>query len=600
MMRVILGLIFSLFCTFAIAQGCGPSNPNCVVPTAPTGTYSDLAASTAYIGNMRSGNTNVLSTVNGTMTNGHCVSIDSNSNLIDAGGSCTTGGGGGTVNSGSAGQVAYYASTGSAVSGEAISTLIGAGGIANSNLANMAANTLKGNNTTSAAAPSDLTIAQTRSMFNIAVNVVDPACGADPTGTNDSTSAINTCIGLLPVTGGEVDFPCGTYKTTGTINVGNGTSSAGSTRYGILLRGQGQSQNPFFPGFATTPCVKINATASGGGDVIHINGPLQGWGIYNMWIECGSIASSQGLHVTSAQNGDSANIVINNCARGFDSDTYALFGSFTNTDSYFNIYRNMAVQQPNSLNNTVGVYLTGASTPTNADSDYNTFIGLNISMPNTGTNTATGLQLQAVDSNTFINTKIYINSSANTGVLLDYSISSNFPASNSFFNVDVSGGNGTAWANNGSPGSGATPNYIQGLIETNGQVAPNLVNLTVYGSHSIYLNQGGASNPNTRLQATSGHLGYLGTAPTITSGCTGAGSSVLSGSTDNAGEVEGSTAAATTCTITFAKAFTTSNFCMTQGNSAPLTGTATYSLTTLTVNFPSTANFFWTYMCWGI
>ena len=65
----------------------------------------------------RSGNTTVFGTVNGTLISGHCVSIDSNLNLQDAGGACTTGGGSGTVNSGTSGQLTYYGSTGTAVSG---------------------------------------------------------------------------------------------------------------------------------------------------------------------------------------------------------------------------------------------------------------------------------------------------------------------------------------------------------------------------------------------------------------------------------------------------------------------------------------------------
>jgi hypothetical protein len=75
--------------------------------------------------NMRSGNTNVLGSVVGTLTNGHCVSIDSNMNLIDAGGACTVGGGGGTVNSATAGQLTYYAATGNAVVGNGNATISG-------------------------------------------------------------------------------------------------------------------------------------------------------------------------------------------------------------------------------------------------------------------------------------------------------------------------------------------------------------------------------------------------------------------------------------------------------------------------------------------
>lgn len=64
-----------------------------------------------------SGNTTEFATATGTLTNGHCVSIDSHGNFIDAGGACTTGGGGGTVSSATANQLAYYSSIGTVVVG---------------------------------------------------------------------------------------------------------------------------------------------------------------------------------------------------------------------------------------------------------------------------------------------------------------------------------------------------------------------------------------------------------------------------------------------------------------------------------------------------
>jgi hypothetical protein len=33
----------------AAAQGCGPSNPNCIVPTRPVGDSTNAAASTAFV-----------------------------------------------------------------------------------------------------------------------------------------------------------------------------------------------------------------------------------------------------------------------------------------------------------------------------------------------------------------------------------------------------------------------------------------------------------------------------------------------------------------------------------------------------------------------
>jgi hypothetical protein len=56
----------------------------------------------------RSGSTTAFVTTTGTLTSGHCVSIDGSGNMVDAGGACTTGGGGGTVSSSTIGQIAVY------------------------------------------------------------------------------------------------------------------------------------------------------------------------------------------------------------------------------------------------------------------------------------------------------------------------------------------------------------------------------------------------------------------------------------------------------------------------------------------------------------
>lgn len=69
------------------------------------------------------GNTSKVGTTSGVLTSGDCVSIDANGNFVAAGGACTTGGGGGTVNAGVAGELAYYGSTGTAVTGNANHTL---------------------------------------------------------------------------------------------------------------------------------------------------------------------------------------------------------------------------------------------------------------------------------------------------------------------------------------------------------------------------------------------------------------------------------------------------------------------------------------------
>ena len=89
-----------------------------------TGTLPSARLPSPFTSGTASGNTSTFATSSGTLTNGHCVQIDSSGNFVDAGGTCTVGGGGGTVNAGTAGQVAYYASSTNAVSGESLSALL--------------------------------------------------------------------------------------------------------------------------------------------------------------------------------------------------------------------------------------------------------------------------------------------------------------------------------------------------------------------------------------------------------------------------------------------------------------------------------------------
>lgn len=86
-----------------------------------------------------SGNTSNFATVNGALTSGHCVSIDASGNIQDSGSACATGSG--TVNSGTSGQLTYYASSTNAVSGNANANISGGVltlGVANSVIGKLA------------------------------------------------------------------------------------------------------------------------------------------------------------------------------------------------------------------------------------------------------------------------------------------------------------------------------------------------------------------------------------------------------------------------------------------------------------------------------
>ena len=91
--------------------------------TSGTPLISGGGGATAMSWGSLSGNTSVFATTNGALTSGHCVSIDGSGNLQDSGAACATGSG--TVNSGTAGQMTYYASSTNAVSGNANANISG-------------------------------------------------------------------------------------------------------------------------------------------------------------------------------------------------------------------------------------------------------------------------------------------------------------------------------------------------------------------------------------------------------------------------------------------------------------------------------------------
>lgn len=110
-----------------------PALTDTLAGAASTTTFTNKTLDTAGTGNVFkingtqitaiSGNSATAATSTGSLTNGHCVSIDASGNFVDAGGACTTGGGGGTVTSATAGQITWYAASGTTVVGNANATI---------------------------------------------------------------------------------------------------------------------------------------------------------------------------------------------------------------------------------------------------------------------------------------------------------------------------------------------------------------------------------------------------------------------------------------------------------------------------------------------
>lgn len=113
------------------------------------------------------------------------------------------------------------------------------GGVCGAVTATQAAYTLLGNATASPAAPTALTQLQTGTLLGLLTNVI--AEGADPTGSADSTTAINAAFATC-----GAFIPPGTYKTTAPLTTGSCTN--------ITIIGAG----------AYTTTININSTTAEG------------------------------------------------------------------------------------------------------------------------------------------------------------------------------------------------------------------------------------------------------------------------------------------------------------------------------------------------
>jgi len=383
---------------------------------------------------------------------------------------------------------------------------IGPGVITNSMLANMAANTLKGNNTTGAAAPIDLTIANIRAMFTVPILVTDPAFGAACDGVTNDTTAINNAIATAAgVQGQKVLLPYGkSCKINSTVNMGNGTTSTASTVNGVILGCEAVPvSTSFFGGGTQTSGCRL-VWGGGAGTVISVNGPIQGWGLQGVFVDCVAVGAV-GLKVTSGQYGDVRNNVFNQCtAQGILAGTVPQGGGpFGNSNTASNIFSNNLIVAAN-VANVQAMRLTGTGTAdATSNTSFNQFNNTTIYLPLTAT-TMVGISDEATDSNSFYNTLIFGGGSGCTAVRFVYSNGSStaWPASEGFYTIDAGSLCATKFANVGTPGA-ATPNYIYGLVETNGVTAPSLANLTVYGSHNIVIAPGGSTAPTDVLGAWS-------------------------------------------------------------------------------------------------
>ena len=157
--------------------------------------------------------------------------------------------------------------------------------------------------------------------------------------------------------------------------------------------------------------------------------------------------------------------------------------------------------------------------------------------------------------------------------------------------LDATGGNtthmcvGLQSSGNIGLGAGSCPVSTYALAASTANTYINgatQLTLQAGGQGQIAVTSGAVSLPaGAALQSTGG------TAPTLTAGCNGAGSSVTAGSTNNRGKITTQTAASTSCTITWSASgvWNQAPFCVFMGTPGLTPGACTTS--TCVVNFTS-------------
>ena len=181
-----------------------------------------------------------------------------------------------------------------------------------------------------------------------------PLAGAKGDGTTDDTSAIQDAIDKAGALGADVLFDARRYRITRTLRIGDGSASGVSSYGGVRLRGMGQPKMPtqFLAGY---PMDSDRATRLvwGGADdgvMVSVRGPLQGWGLSNMFLDGagGTVdwggRAGRGLEVFSAMNGQSADLTIAGCRRSaLHLNTVPSPPGVLNADTLHNEFRNLNI-----------------------------------------------------------------------------------------------------------------------------------------------------------------------------------------------------------------------------------------------------------------
>ena len=500
MRKLLLGLAFSLFTTLALAQGCGNTNPNCIVPLRPVGDASNAAASTAFI------NGQAL-TVGSPLTIGNPAT--QNAIQLSAQGT---------------GNSPLFAAVGIDTNIGMFFAAKGTGFISFNN--NLGCGTVGGVSCQiflngNVSGTSSIGVGATGGLF---LNALNATTTLSPGGGFSATLAFNG-------------------SSSGQSSIF--TNSTGST----ITLSPGFGSNNW--AFDNTGLVFCNSSSSGRCQIELEN-------------TTNDVNSTQLFMIKNRNGGNTLNgdVLGAVAADGFAN------GAFQPTAA-------IQFQQ------------TGASSGSNIPSQINFFVS-----------DATGQQNHFFAMTSPGDFTTASQQSFHPQVIIQ---NTTVDANQSFF-VNQKSRNNANTITSDSLGAWQVQGFANGGYQQAGQAGWTQIASSSGNNIPVVFqlktsNAAGLLNQTWQFDQNAHVITFQTAVPTLTAGCNGAGSSVSG--TDMAGTVTGQTAAATTCTLTFTAAYGATPNCVVSGQNSPLTGAFTPSTGTLVVNFASTANYKWSYVCFG-
>lgn len=309
--------------------------------------------------------------------------------------------------------------------------------------------------------------------------------GIDNTGAvADNSATINAALLALAPLGLDLFIPTpkaggpGLVKIQNPIVQGNGSPGVISTIQGGRVIGAGFAgtgqavidSTPYAHGMT-----EIRWNGAAGGNMWEIQGPLQGWGMEHLYLNCAGLAI-RGIWVLSGQYGEVVDVAVDGSTGvGIIEDCQTGVFAASVADALHNTWRKMYVNVPVGA---TGVYI-GATPGTGqiADTAYSDWKDLVVHIGVNPASPTYGLAFGVADTCTVENYHLVASPGPDVyAISWEYQITAFHPSSNKVINPDLGGCQIRNRYN--TPNAAAHPNIMSGMNQENGITAyPNLPNL---------------------------------------------------------------------------------------------------------------------------